>query len=102
MQAQSKGCACEKAMILGALYDAIERLKWELMSVNSDAGILMVAAGETEMPLLVRVLCKQEEQIVVTVEFASGAFPGSSPETMAKRLLDTLSEIIKDALSDRA
>jgi hypothetical protein len=100
MQAYSRVFTCGKIMVLGALYDTVEKLKWDLLSANSETGILMTATRETEMPFLVRVLPKQGEQLEVTVELASGAFSNrNSPEKEAERLLQTLALIIEDAIA---
>jgi hypothetical protein len=99
MQAHSKVFSCEKVLVLGALYDTVEKLKWNLLSANSESGILMTTAKETQMPFLVRVLPKQGKQLEVTVELASGAFSERDhPDETAEHLLKTLALIIEDAL----
>ena len=100
MQTQSKVFACGKVMALGAMYDTVEKLKWKLVSANSDAGILMTAVKETGMPFLVRVFPKQGQQIEVTVELASGTFSDrDSPTEAAAIFLEALTQIIEDALN---
>lgn len=100
MQAQSKVFACGKVMALGALYDTIERLKWKLLSANSDAGILMIAERKTGMTFLIRVCSELDEQVEVTLELASCAFNDkNSPDEYARSLFATLSQIIEDALT---
>lgn len=100
MQAQSKTFACGKAVALGALYDAIEKLKWKLLSANSEAGILMAAERKADMPFLIRVCPIQGDEVEVTVELASGTFSDrDSPEESAGRLLRALTLIIEEALA---
>lgn len=100
MQAQSRIFACGKAMVLGALYDAIERLNWKLLSANSETGILMTAERKSGMPFLIRVCLEQDEQVKVTLELASGTFNDrDSPEENAESLFTALTHIIEDALT---
>ena len=100
MQALRKVFFCGKAMALGALYDTAERLGWKLLSSNSDTGILMIEKRLEGMPFLVRVCPKGHETVEVTVELASGVFSGrDSPATAAACLLETLTQIVEDALA---
>ena len=100
MQAQSKVFVCGKVMVLGALYDAVEKLKWKLLSSNSDTGILMIEERRDGMLFLVRVCPKEHEIVKITVELASGVFPGKdSPAEAAACLLEMLKQIIEDALA---
>ncbi|MPM76488.1 hypothetical protein SDC9_123486 [bioreactor metagenome] len=99
MQAQSKTFSCGKTVVLGALYDTIEQLKWKLLSANSDAGILMAAERKSDMPFLIRVCPMQKDEVEITVELASGAFSDKDfPEQNAAFLLDALSQVIENAL----
>jgi hypothetical protein len=101
MQAQRKDFICRKTIVLGALYDAVDKLKWRLLSSNSETGMVTVIARETGILLLVTVSPKHKEQVEVTVELAPGALSGKdSPEEAAARLLKTLSLIIEDALAE--
>ncbi|NPV92742.1 MAG: hypothetical protein HPY50_18395 [Firmicutes bacterium] len=85
-------------MVLGALYDSFEKLQWKLLSANPDAGILMASERKTGMLFLIRVCPDQGEQ-VITVELATGIFSSrDSPEKEAAGLLETLTQIIEDAL----
>jgi hypothetical protein len=100
MQALSKVLACEKAIVLGGLYDTIEKLKWKLLSANSNTGIIVVAERSAGMPFLIRVCSQGTRKVEVTVELASGVFSDrDSPEDAAAVLLETLTRIIGDALS---
>ncbi len=100
MQTQVKVFACGRAIVLGALYDTTEKLKWKLQSVNSDTGILVVAERRAGMPFLVRVFPAENEKVEVTVELASGVFSDrDSPEEAAVCFLETLTQIIEDALA---
>lgn len=100
MQVQYRKYGCGKLMVLGALYDTIEKLKWKLLSANSDAGIVMAAERKTGMPFLIRICPEQGGQVEVTIELASGAFTDSdAPEINAADLLETLTHIIEDALA---
>jgi|GEM_PF-3934758 len=100
MQALRKVLACEKEIVLGALYDTVEKLKWKLLSANSDTGIIVVAERSAGMPFLVRVGWEENGMVEITVELASGVFSDrDSPEDAAAVLLETLARIIGDALS---
>ncbi len=100
MQAQSKVFACGKAMALGALYDTVERLRWKLLSADSDAGVLAVAEQKTGVPFLIRVCTERDERTIVTIEPAAGTFSSkASPGANAGILLDILTSIIEDALT---
>ena len=99
MQAFSRSFDCAKCIVLGALYDSLERLHWELVSANSDAGILTVSPPKTDSLFLVRVQPIQTDRTEVIVELASGSFYGPElPEKSAEALLETLTQITKGAL----
>jgi hypothetical protein len=100
MQTQSRHYECEKPVALGALYDALEKLKWKLISANSDAGILIVSEPAVHIPFVVRVCPSGPWDMEVTIELASGAFfEMGLPEQCAKRLLQTITEMIDRAIS---
>lgn len=99
MQTQRRYYACGRNMVLGALYDAFEKLNWKLISANSDAGILIAAERKTNMSLLIRVNTEQTDLAEVTVELASAVFAGGNlAEKESVRLVETLTQIIEDAL----
>jgi hypothetical protein len=86
-------------MVLGALYDALEKLNWKLISTNSETGILIAAERKTSMPFLIRVNIEQADLAEVTVELASAMFAGGNlAEKESARLLETLTQIIENAL----
>lgn len=100
MRAQRKAFSCAKAMVLGALYDTAERLKWKLLSANSDTGIFVVAERSAGVHFLVRVIPGESRQFEITVELTSGVFSNrNSPEDAAACFLETLTQIIEDALA---
>lgn len=100
MQAQRKVFACEKTIALGALYDTADKLRWKLLSANSETGILMVTERKAGIPFLIRVCPEANETVEVTVELASGVFSDRDlEEEAAVDLLKTLSQIIEDALA---
>ncbi|HEX3010546.1 MAG TPA: hypothetical protein VHQ70_00725 [Syntrophomonadaceae bacterium] len=99
MQTQRRYYACGRNMVLGALYDAFEKLNWKLISANSDAGILIAADRKTNTSLLIRVNTEQADLAEVTVELASAVFAGGNlAEKESVRLLETLTQIIEYAL----
>lgn len=100
MQAQRMIFDCDKAVALGALYDATENLKWRLLSANSETGILVIEEQRAGTPFLVRVCQKKSDMTEVTVELASGVFSGrDSPGEAAEFLLKKVAQIIANALS---
>jgi len=100
MQAQSRRYVCGKFMVMGALYDTLEKLKWKLLSANSDAGILMVAERKVDMPFLIRVCPIQADEVEVIMELASGTFSDrDSPEENVALLFETLTHIIENAFA---
>jgi hypothetical protein len=100
MQALRQRFLCARYIVLGALYDTVERLRWKLVSANSDAGILMTTQPRTGLPFLIRVDWEQAGQTVVTVELASGACSDrDSPGESAALLLETLAQIVAEAIS---
>jgi hypothetical protein len=100
MQAQRMIFDCDKAVALGALYDATDNLKWRLLSANSETGILVVEERRAGTPFLVRACQKDRDMTEVTVELASGVFSGrDSPGVAAALLLEKVAQIIGNALS---
>jgi hypothetical protein len=100
MQAFTRGFACDKCIVLGALYDTLDRLRWELVSANSDEGILMAAPPGTGLLFLVRVQPGQAGGSEVSVAPASGVPRGSDLSgKAAETLLETLRQIINGALT---
>lgn len=100
MQAFTRDFACAKCIVLGALYDTLDQLRWRLISANSDNGILTAAPPRTRRLFLVRVQPMPGDRTEVIVELASGASPGHElPEKSAEALLETLTQIINGALS---
>lgn len=102
MQTQSKAFACGKAVALGALYDAIEKLRWKLLSANSDTGVLVTEERKTGTLYLIRILPEQGGHVEVTMELASGTLNNrDSPEENARSLIAVLTHIIEAALKQK-
>jgi hypothetical protein len=82
-------------LALGSLYDALEQLKWTLVSANSDDGILFVREPTTGIPFVIRVCQKGSQTMELSAALASGEFSGRSlPEECMARLLQTLDAIL--------
>lgn len=50
MQEQHRRYSCTKALALGSLYDALEQMKWVLVSANSDDGIVVIREPTAGIP----------------------------------------------------
>jgi len=99
VRVQVKRFMCDKHLVLGALYDVVEKLHWTLISANSEEGILIVAERVTKMLFLIRVNREEAGHTEITMELASGTFDGVQPEKEASCLLDMLTQIIDNALN---
>lgn len=95
MQEQRRRYGCAQPLLLGAMYDALEDLKWTLVSANSDDGILYIREPTAGVPFVIRVYPKGSQVMELTAALASGAFSGQRlPEESMTRLLGTLEAIL--------
>lgn len=95
MQEQHRRYGCTRPLALGSLYDALEQMKWTLVSANSDDGILYVREPTASIPFIIRVCPDVGPTVELSAALASGEFSGwSLPEESMARLLGTLDAIL--------
>ncbi len=98
MEIRQRRYPCSKPLALASLYDTLEKLKWRLISSNSDAGILIALDRKTAAQFLIRVSAEQRDEVAVTVEQASVCPNRKQADLSALGLLEALDEMIRSAL----
>jgi hypothetical protein len=95
MQEQRRRYGCTKVLVLGSLYDALEQMKWLLVSANSDDGIVVIQEPTMGISYVIRVCPDGKQTVELYAALASGEFAGKSlPEEIMNCLMQTLDEIL--------
>lgn len=95
MKDQHRRYGCSKPLVLGSLYDVMEKTKWKLVSANSDDGILLVQEPTAGIPFVIRVCPGTGQTVELSVLLASGEFTGRSlTEESINHLLQALDAIL--------
>jgi hypothetical protein len=95
MREQRRRYGCAQPLLLGAIYDVLEDLKWTLVSANSDDGILYIREPSAGIPFVIRLSPQGNRVVELSAVLASGAFSGRSlPEESITRFLGMLEAIL--------
>lgn len=95
MKDQRRCYRCSKPLVLGSLYDVMEKTKWKLISANSDEGILLVQEPSAGIRFVIHVCPGAAQTVELSVMLASGEFSGwSMTENSINRLLQALDVIL--------